>query len=220
MITIDDGPDPYSRQAVAETYVKDGYDVLLYPEKNDCPAGFSSPLPFAVARSGEDAIIIHILARIELEGNDEIIEVVRRAETKPNVRVDIQFVEQGDDQIPTMEVARVANTTLRQARRLFMQNQKRRGFYLLANEIRRVLQSHMSDDQNGLTWTDLLDRIQMHDMESVDTLLRAIISAPVSSDEELEDLSSHFDRLESLYAALLRYEMEPSRSAAKPATAP
>lgn len=219
MITIDDGPDPYSRAAVAEPYVRDGLDVTVYPPVDACPDDVLGTHPFAIAQGDEETVVIYIIDRRELNGNVALMKVVERAETRPDLRVDIQFVEQGDDQVRTSEVSRVANATLRKARRLFMNDQKRRSFTLLANEIQRLLQSHIADDQNGATWAELADRIQLDDQESLDVLLRSIISAPVSSDEELENLAAHFDRLESLCAALLRYDVEPARPLANPAVA-
>lgn len=217
MITIDDGPDPYSRQAVADMYVEEGYDVTLYPAEKDCPSGMWSPPPFALAQLDEDTILIYIITRVELEGRDDLIEIVKDAETRAHVRVDVQFIRPGDDLVPTSEVARVANSTLRKARHLFMRGRKRKGFFLLANEIQRLLQFHISGDEGDLTWADLAEQIPLDNTKSLKALLRAIILSPVSNDEELDDLASDFDRLESLYAALLRYEQEPSEQFAKEA---
>lgn len=68
--------------------------------------------------------------------------------------------------VATSQVARVANLTLRKARRLFMQDQTRKGFYLLANEIQRLLQFHIAGDESNLMWADLAERIPLNNVES------------------------------------------------------
>jgi hypothetical protein len=61
MIKIDDGPEPYSRGAAAESYIRDGFDVTIYPPADACLDDISGIDSFVIAESEEQTVVVYIL---------------------------------------------------------------------------------------------------------------------------------------------------------------